>query len=121
MRLVVVSDTHERHEALGVLEGDVLVHCGDSQEAFGDDPRHVAALDAWFGRQRFDTILAVGGNHDFALEALARGNPQPFRHRRRPQRARPALLGQPVDTRSARLGLVRRLSGDASTLGRDPR
>jgi Icc-related predicted phosphoesterase len=30
MRLVIVSDTHGRQEALGILRGGVLIHCGDS-------------------------------------------------------------------------------------------
>lgn len=69
MRVVVISDTHERHEELGVLEGDVLVHCGDGQQHFGAHPEIVQALDDWFARQRFRHVLAIGGNHDFALFA----------------------------------------------------
>jgi len=71
MRLVIVSDTHGRHEELGVLEGDVLIHCGDAFNGFEPDERDVERLDRWFGRQRFDAILCVGGNHDFALEERA--------------------------------------------------
>ena len=33
MRLVVISDTHGDHEQLGVLDGDVLVHCGDAERS----------------------------------------------------------------------------------------
>ena len=68
MRLVVVSDTHGRHEELGILEGDVLIHCGDACNGFQRDPEDVDRLDSWFGRQQFDVILCTGGNHDFAFE-----------------------------------------------------
>ena len=76
MKLVVVSDTHAQHQDLGVLSGDVLIHCGDG--AFGRDASwgDVQRLDAWFSRQAFKLILCTGGNHDFALEeAAGRGLP----------------------------------------------
>ncbi len=74
MRLVVVSDTHEKHDELGVLERDVLIHCGDVCDGFRKDPEAVESIDAWFGRQRFDLILCTGGNHDFAVwDRLDRG------------------------------------------------
>jgi len=37
-------------------------------------------LDEWFGAQRFRHVLAIGGNHDFALEYMVREDPQPFRN-----------------------------------------
>ena len=71
MRLVIVSDTHGRHEELGILEGNVLIHCGDACDGFKRDPRDIDRLDRWFGRQQFDEILCIGGNHDFAFEERA--------------------------------------------------
>lgn len=68
MRLVIISDTHGRHEELGTLEGDVLIHCGDGCNGLTRDPRDVENLDAWFAEQRFSAILCTGGNHDFAVE-----------------------------------------------------
>lgn len=81
MKLVIISDTHGRHEDLGRLSGDVLVHCGDMESLFRTDDRAVAQMDAWFGRQRFDHILCTGGNHDLAIEQRLRaGDHQPFRN-----------------------------------------
>ena len=80
VKIVVVSDTHGRHEELGTLSGDVLIHCGDVFNGFRRNPAEVAQLDAWFGRQRFSKILCVGGNHDFTLEELAEGSEPPFRN-----------------------------------------
>ncbi|MEM7059844.1 MAG: metallophosphatase domain-containing protein [Pseudomonadota bacterium] len=81
MRVVCISDTHGGHEALGVLEGDVLIHAGDVEHLFAPDPQALEKVDAWFGRQRFDHVLVTGGNHDLSLEQRVRcGNPQPFQN-----------------------------------------
>jgi Icc-related predicted phosphoesterase len=77
VRLVCLSDTHERHHELVVPDGDVLVHAGDftghgrpaKVEAFG---RYLATLP-----HRHKVVVA--GNHDFLFQ-------------RDPARAR-ALLG----------------------------
>ena len=68
MRLTVISDTHGHHEKLGVLNGDVLIHCGDMFNMFDSGADDLERLDDWFGRQRFGLILCTGGNHDFALQ-----------------------------------------------------
>ena len=76
MKLVIVSDSHGRHEDLGTLRGDLLIHCGDSGNGFTRHADDVDRLDAWFGQQRFDRILCIGGNHDFEIQARAeRGGP----------------------------------------------
>lgn len=69
MKLVVVSDTHEKQQELGALGGDVLIHCGDSAYGFGSTDAAVDLLDDWFARQAFGLILCIGGNHDFGLQA----------------------------------------------------
>jgi len=80
MNIVVVSDTHGRHGELGVLSGNVLIHCGDVFNAFASNPDEVAELDTWFGQQRFARILCIGGNHDFALQTLAARANRPLRN-----------------------------------------
>ena len=76
MKLVIISDSHGRHEDLGTLRGDLLIHCGDSGNGFTRHADDVDRLDAWFGQQRFDRILCIGGNHDFEMQARAeRGGP----------------------------------------------
>ena len=57
MRIVVVSDTHELHDDLGVLRGDVLLHCGDGLNGFNRSAGALDRLDDWFGRQEFDRIF----------------------------------------------------------------
>ncbi len=74
MRVVFISDTHGRHTELGVLEGDVLVHCGDACAGIRGWDYELDSLDAWFGNQRFERIFCIAGNHDFTIEQrLARG------------------------------------------------
>jgi Icc-related predicted phosphoesterase len=82
MKLVVVSDTHGGHDALGVLSGDVLIHCGDGCNGFTREPSDVDRLDDWFARQEFDLILAIGGNHDFEIERRADAGELVFRNAR---------------------------------------
>jgi Icc-related predicted phosphoesterase len=69
MKIVIISDTHAKHEELGMLRGDVMIHCGDSGFGFGASDLVVDLLDDWFGRQAFGLILCIGGNHDFGLQA----------------------------------------------------
>lgn len=78
MRIVVISDTHQRQESFGELEGDVLVHCGDMFDLFADNAMELRTMDQWFGRQKFDVILCTGGNHDVQLSDALTHTKQPF-------------------------------------------
>ncbi len=78
MKIVIVSDTHNEHERLGILSGDVLVHCGDMFNLFRQSTDDMRSLDDWFGRQDFDVVLCIGGNHDTALEQHVEAGASPF-------------------------------------------
>ncbi len=80
MKLVIISDTHNRESALGNLSGDVLIHCGDMFELSDPSDSSVERMDAWFGSLDFQEILCVGGNHDYALEGRFRDGRQVFRN-----------------------------------------
>lgn len=80
MKVVVISDTHELHEELGVLHGDVLIHCGDSAYGFSHSDAQVDRLDDWFGRQHFGCILVIGGNHDFEIQKRVHAKKRLFRN-----------------------------------------
>ena len=65
MRMVVISDTHNRMEDIIFPDGDILIHCGDSSnygtfEELIDFWKHVKILSS-----RYDRIFLVAGNHDF--------------------------------------------------------
>jgi Icc-related predicted phosphoesterase len=80
MRIVIVSDTHTRHEELGIVTADVLIHCGDGCDGFRRDPADVDRLDDWFSKQQVDLVLAIGGNHDFEIERRSRASLPVFSH-----------------------------------------
>lgn len=80
MKIVIIGDTHLDHEALGVLSGDVLIHCGDVANCGSRDEEGLRHVDRWFARQNFRNILCIGGNHDFILEAVSAREAAPFKH-----------------------------------------
>ncbi|MDH5255012.1 MAG: metallophosphatase domain-containing protein [Gammaproteobacteria bacterium] len=80
MKITIISDTHGEHEKLGRLTGDVLVHCGDMFNMFSPNGDDVERMDEWFGKQSFDLILCIGGNHDFPLSARAASGAPRFRN-----------------------------------------
>jgi Icc-related predicted phosphoesterase len=71
VKVVIISDTHGRHEELGILRGDVLIHCGDVCLGFDSFESELEAIDHWFSKQRFSAILCIGGNHDRPIEQRA--------------------------------------------------
>jgi predicted phosphodiesterase len=76
MRLVLLSDTHQRHDDLVVPDGDVLVHAGDFSRRGKE--AEVVRFNAWLGVQPHRAKLVVAGNHDFLFEqepAIARSSP----------------------------------------------
>lgn len=66
MRLVVISDTHNRHKRLEVPEGGVLVHAGDLTGRGELHELRVAA--AWLNNLPHEHKIVIAGNHDFCLE-----------------------------------------------------
>lgn len=66
MRVVCLSDTHDRHQGLVVPDGDVLVHAGDltGRGSF----LQVRAFDDWLGTLPHRHKLVIAGNHDFGFE-----------------------------------------------------
>ncbi|QSQ11972.1 metallophosphatase domain-containing protein [Myxococcus landrumensis] len=66
MRLVLISDTHRRHEELEVPACDVLIHAGDFSKR-GKQPELESFL-SWFSAQPAREKVFVAGNHDFICE-----------------------------------------------------
>ena len=63
MRIVCISDTHEKHNKVVLPEGDVLVHAGDATFR-GDDVPTQKFLD-WYGSQPHKHKILIAGNHDW--------------------------------------------------------
>ena len=68
MKLVAISDTHNRAEQVVIPDGDVLVHAGDLTMKGSEGELRQAAR--WLGglRGRFGAVVAIPGNHDFGAE-----------------------------------------------------
>lgn len=66
-KIVLISDTHGRHEELGVLpEGNILIHAGDCTNDIGR--KSLREFLIWFNAQSHAHKLLVAGNHDGAFE-----------------------------------------------------
>lgn len=66
MRVVAISDTHERHGQIVVPNGDVLICAGDISH--NGKPDAVFAFLSWMNRQPHPNKILVAGNHDFYFE-----------------------------------------------------
>jgi len=67
MRLLLLSDTHNRHAALDPLPpADVVLHAGDVTGR--GTLAELAEFLAWFGALPHRHKVFIAGNHDFALE-----------------------------------------------------
>ncbi|WBL26015.1 metallophosphatase domain-containing protein [Zunongwangia sp. HGR-M22] len=66
MRLVSISDTHNKHEDLQLPDADILIHCGDFTE--GGSKKETLNFLEWFSKQPHTHKILVAGNHDFYLE-----------------------------------------------------
>ena len=66
MRIVCLSDTHNRHRVIDVPPGDVLVHAGDAtmQGTRGE----IRAFDDWLAELPHAHKLVIAGNHDWLFE-----------------------------------------------------
>ena len=75
-RLVLLSDTHGKHDWVDVPNGDVLCHTGDITVGWQNrwcTCRSLAALrafDTWLGDLPHRHKVVIGGNHDSVLEEL---------------------------------------------------
>ncbi len=66
MKLVCISDTHNRHDELVIPEGDVLIHSGDATNS-GTSAEVIPFLE-WLTLLPHSHKIFVPGNHDFWFE-----------------------------------------------------
>jgi Icc-related predicted phosphoesterase len=69
MRLVVISDTHNKHKQVNVPEGDVLIHCGDFSGQ--GHSREIEQFHKWFLAQPHAYKVYIAGNHDIKFQDQA--------------------------------------------------
>jgi predicted phosphohydrolase len=66
VRIVCLSDTHNRHAHIDVPDGDVLLHAGDA--TMMGRPDEIAAFDRWLGTLPHKHKILVAGNHDWLFQ-----------------------------------------------------
>ena len=66
MRIVCLSDTHNRAEGTFVPEGDLLLHAGDLTMQ-GTEEEIIRAMD-WIRGLPHEHKVVIAGNHDFLFE-----------------------------------------------------
>lgn len=66
MRVVCLSDTHERHAEIDVPDGDLLLHAGDFTGK--GDIKAILNFAAWMGSLPHPHKVVIPGNHDLLFE-----------------------------------------------------
>jgi predicted phosphodiesterase len=66
MRLILASDTHDRHHRLVVPDGDVFIHAGDF--TMRGDIQKVAAFGRWIRGLPHQQKIIIAGNHELTFE-----------------------------------------------------
>jgi len=66
MKIVCISDTHEKHRLLKVPDGDMLIHSGDFTML--GDRKWVEDFNEWLGELPHKHKIVIPGNHDFGFE-----------------------------------------------------
>ncbi|TVZ25786.1 Icc-related predicted phosphoesterase [Gillisia sp. Hel_I_86] len=66
MKIICISDTHNKHEKLILPGGDCIVHAGDFTEA-GTKKETMNFLE-WFSSTPYKHKILIAGNHDFYLQ-----------------------------------------------------
>ena len=74
LRIVLISDTHNKHEKLEMPEGDVLIHAGDFTN--NGTEQEIKDFDSWLASLDYKHKIVVPGNHDTGTDekALRRNN-----------------------------------------------
>lgn len=66
MKVVCLSDTHNRHRAVSVPDGDLLIHAGDMSNTGSD--REIAEALRWFAALPHPHKIIIAGNHDWLFD-----------------------------------------------------
>lgn len=63
MRIVLISDTHNKHDEVILPDGDILIHSGDAT-IMGTSPE-IHDFSLWWNKLDFKYKIFVPGNHDW--------------------------------------------------------
>ncbi len=68
MRIIIISDTHNKHDEINLPNGDLLLHTGDfTGRGYASE---VDSAMKWLGKQskKFKKVIFTVGNHDHLFE-----------------------------------------------------
>jgi hypothetical protein len=66
IRVVCISDTHNRHEELEIPKGDILLHAGDFTNR--GTLEEISNFAAWLKALPFKHKIVIPGNHELSLD-----------------------------------------------------
>jgi 3',5'-cyclic AMP phosphodiesterase CpdA len=66
VRVVCISDTHNRHARVAVPSGDLLIHAGDFTVLGKED--EIADFNRWLATLPHRHKIVIAGNHEFLFE-----------------------------------------------------
>ena len=69
MKIIAISDTHEKHKEITIPEGDMLIHAGDF--TFTGKFQAVADFAQWMKSQPHKYKICIAGNHELTLDPRA--------------------------------------------------
>jgi predicted phosphodiesterase len=65
-KIVIISDTHNKHKRVDVPDGDILIHCGDiTSYGYKDE---VESFIKWFSKHPHKHKIFIAGNHDRSFD-----------------------------------------------------
>lgn len=75
IKIVIISDTHNKHNEIKLPDADLLIHCGDHSSL--GKIQELVNFNKWLGniKHKYQKIIIIPGNHDFLYqtnEGLAR-------------------------------------------------
>lgn len=66
MKIILISDTHGKHEAIELPKGDMIIHAGDITSS--GQKKQVMSFLNWFKSLDYQYKIFICGNHDFLFE-----------------------------------------------------
>ncbi len=66
MKIICISDTHNKHEDLILPDGDCIIHAGDFTEA--GTKKETLSFLKWFSSTPYEHKIFIAGNHDFYFQ-----------------------------------------------------
>ena len=72
IKVVTIADTHGRHDAIEIPDGDVFIHAGDITAMSGDTD--LSGFNDFLGELPHPTKILIAGNHDFCFERDPEGS-----------------------------------------------